>query len=310
MGIFNQIIPLFLYNLYWAGYRLPGSPVSHKLKCMEPAKIKVEIGRLNFKSRLHWWAVVADRRLLAEEFHFLQQQAEVCFSRLAAAVRRRCARLERSVFPAWGRWYRSPSTAAQPRCSPAPHHPPPAIAGRGGARRGGVGRFAVLSTAPPPRQSPGRAGNHRSFPCPTSEPALCRGYRWLFSAGSLSAQWDLQSQPGRQTGRTCCRPSPSLVSHNIPVDKWRAKVFEQLSSEQTKFSIMKKMLIPNLSKPLLYVLGLIFVFLFLISSMDVRGGWFIEDIIDRVSKAGQGAALMCHLLVFLSFPSSLAWLTV
>jgi len=44
---------------------------------------------------------------------------------------------------------------------------------------------------------------------------------------------------------------------------------------------MMKMLIPNLSKPLLYVLGLLFVFLFLISSMDVRGGWFIEDIIDR-----------------------------
>ena len=87
-------------------------------------------------------------------------------------------------------------------------------------------------------------------------------------------------------------------------------MFKQLYSEQTKFSIMKKMLIPNLSKPLLYVLGLIFVFLFLISSIDVRGGWFIEDIIDRVSRAEQGAALMCHLLVFLSFPSSLARLTV
>ena len=50
---------------------------------------------------------------------------------------------------------------------------------------------------------------------------------------------------------------------------------------------MKKMFGANLLKPAVYVLGLLSVFLLLISSIDVPVSWYVQDIIDPVSMNQQ-----------------------
>ena len=106
--------------------------------------------------------------------------------------------------------------------------------------------------------------------------------RWL-----SSTSWNLQSPPDTQTHRTCAPDLLITIMWNIICHdaNFCAKIVIHCSK---LFQIkMKKIFGINLLRPLLYVMGLCFVFLFLLSSADVRVSWLVPDIIDKVGEVGE-----------------------